>query len=216
IISSHNSEAQTDSISVNMNTNGWVTAMKVDVYGCSRKSSDTVFVELQEKPDNGKIKAEDTVLDVDEIVNLIYTGESGNYKWNLGNGKTASGKSIQVIYSKKGKYIATMTTGKNGCKFIDSLQLKVIDNFKLPNVFSPNNDGMNDVYKVTADAFSNYNIIIKNRWGQTIYSHKKGEPFWNGKTKAGNKADEGTYFVVFEGVRKGEKVVRKSDLTLLR
>ena len=72
---------------------------------------------------------------------------------------------------------------------INILPAKII----IPNIFSPNSDGVND--KFTIDGINDrYQIQIFNRWGDLIYSE---DPFlnnWQGINLSGKKVNEGQYY----------------------
>jgi gliding motility-associated-like protein len=95
----------------------------------------------------------------------------------------------------------------------------------IPNVFTPNNDGHNDVFSIQvidAELISTIEVIIYNRWGEKMYEYTNNESapellLWDGVTSSGNKVSEGTYFYVVSYTTKlGETVTQKGTLSLLR
>ncbi|MCL2329422.1 MAG: gliding motility-associated C-terminal domain-containing protein, partial [Bacteroidetes bacterium] len=91
------------------------------------------------------------------------------------------------------------------------LNLKVIFNCesKIPNVFTPNDDGINDIYLEGMEVCFK-NIIILNRWGQTMYEGSAG---WDGRQNNGVQAAPGTYFYII--TTHSDKIYRGA-LMLLR
>lgn len=90
----------------------------------------------------------------------------------------------------------------------------------VPTAFSPNADGVNDVFLPRypcSRSLQFYELKIYNRWGQVVFSSNARDRGWDG-TMAGHKADIGVYYytvkVWAEG--KGEELFRKGSLTLLR
>ncbi len=85
---------------------------------------------------------------------------------------------------------------------IDTISPPLVDScferFIIPNVFTPNNDGINDLFKpITYECFSLLEFKIYNRWGQLIYnSTNKIE--WDGRTQNGEMVSEGTYFWIIQ------------------
>jgi gliding motility-associated-like protein len=68
----------------------------------------------------------------------------------------------------------------------------------MPNVFTPNNDGVNDLFiPVAYDCLSLLDFKIYNRWGQLIYS-STSKIEWNGRAENREKVSEGTYFWIIQ------------------
>lgn len=65
----------------------------------------------------------------------------------------------------------------------------------IPNVFTPNEDGMNDVFELS---FPYESLTILNRWGNVVFSSQDGTATWNGETSIGNFCAEGVYFYIIE------------------
>lgn len=91
---------------------------------------------------------------------------------------------------------------------------------KMPNVFSPNGDKLNDVFE--SDGLINQcdevKIAIFNRWGQLMYESSQANFAWNGKDQSGADASEGIYFVLMTVKKKSGADPRSyhSTLTLIR
>ena len=64
----------------------------------------------------------------------------------------------------------------------------------LPNVFTPDGDGVNDLFFLDVTNKSKIELTIINRWGNKMYEGSSINPAWNGKTDSGALAEEGTYF----------------------
>ena len=89
--------------------------------------------------------------------------------------------------------------------------------YELPNVFTPNGDGFNDVFvprDITPDLITNVDMHIFNRWGRTVFSTT--DPFinWNGRVGGtGPLCSPGTYFYVcdVEMIRNNEVVAKRIE-----
>lgn len=90
----------------------------------------------------------------------------------------------------------------------DTLDTNII---VIPNVFSPNGDGLNDLFKVAGN-FTKLFVQIYNRYGALIYKSTQLNEGWNGRTTAGIECIEGTYFYIIETDAK----TFTGSLTLLR
>ncbi|MCD8289640.1 MAG: gliding motility-associated C-terminal domain-containing protein [Prevotella sp.] len=87
-----------------------------------------------------------------------------------------------------------------------------------PNAFSPNDDGINDVYKAKEgyQSIVEFKAVIFNRWGQKVYEWTDPAGGWDGKIH-GKDAPQGTYFVrVWATGADGRKYNIKRDVNLLR
>lgn len=89
---------------------------------------------------------------------------------------------------------------------------------KVPNAFSPNGDGVNDVYHITFQSLVKLNASIFNRWGQRICQMNLSNinQGWDG-THGGKDVKDGVYFIVVEAVGSdGIKYNIRRDINLLR
>ncbi|MGZ4055049.1 MAG: T9SS type B sorting domain-containing protein [Bacteroidia bacterium] len=125
-----------------------------------------------------------------------------SYYWNFGNGISSSIESPVNNY-QQGIYNITFITNP-GSSCADSVQqtISVVNalqkNLVMPNVFTPNGDGMNDDFKI--GGLSNckeYQLIIYNRWGQKVFeTDSPSTIFWDGQNGSKKEIVEGTYFYV--------------------
>jgi hypothetical protein len=82
----------------------------------------------------------------------------------------------------------------------------------IPNIFTPNNDGLNDTYKPQLPATTSYKLEVYNRWGIRIFESEFPERVWDGKNTA-----DGVYFVHLKAMfRNGEVLERKLPVTIVR
>lgn len=112
----------------------------------------------------------------------------------------------------KGQYQCWDTTAP---KYINV----VISLINVPNVFTPNGDGKNDVFCVQAFSVEAFEAIILNRWGRKVYEWHDPEGGWDGRIN-GKNATPGTYYyiVTARGREKSNppKYVKKGALLLVR
>lgn len=99
--------------------------------------------------------------------------------------------------------------------FIDDVSItEILCEPVFPNVFTPNNDGMNENWqpKLCLDDNEQVNIIVYNRWGQKVYEAVNKAAFWDGKTTSGTDVSEGTYYYIITT----KKETYKGTIQLLR
>jgi gliding motility-associated-like protein len=94
------------------------------------------------------------------------------------------------------RYILNVTSN-DGCGFsADTAFIRVYKNIVIPNAFSPNGDGINDTWNITAlNTYTDFDFAVFNRYGQLVYQSKSYNQPWNG-TYNGKALPAGTYYYV--------------------
>lgn len=142
------------------------------------------------------------------------------YQWDLGDLNTASDTAFQHTYAQGGQYTVSLTaTNSFGCEASVSQQVEVqnsvpLDKVTLPNILTPNGDGLNDVLVISEnfDQCAEYEVLVFNRWGNLVYRYThNGTPF-EGKNNSGVRLQPGVYFYV---IRSGS-VEKNSSLTIVQ
>lgn len=107
-----------------------------------------------------------------------------------------------------------LVTGIGGCTTSDTLFVKVLKNPVIPNAFSPNGDGINDVWKIDyLDSYQGATVDIFNRYGQKVFSSLGYSNPWNGKYN-GKTLPVGTYYYVINP-KNGRKIFSGSVTIIL-
>jgi len=138
--------------------------------------------------------APDTVSFADSTRNAV------QWSWVFGDGGSMNGQHTSNVYTDPGIYTVTeLITDQYGCDTTGTLVIHVKEHpsyIKVPNVFTPNDDGKNDLWEVKSFAITEYDLKIYDRWG-TLMAHFT-HPWlgWDGLTFSGSKAAEGTYYYV--------------------
>jgi len=146
------------------------------------------------------------------------------YTLNAGNAGAkflwSTGDTVQVIsVNKSGKYWVAVTN--SGCTKADTVNvtvgLKDVAS-KIPNVFTPNNDGKNDLFDISALNMKDLTMEIYDRWGIKMYDTSDPKKGWDGKHGSSEAAD-GTYFWIIKyksDCGGDDSYVEKGHVTLLR
>ena len=123
-----------------------------------------------------------------------------------------------IIYSIKVK-------AKNGCEAKDS-KLVVVESNDLvfvPNIFSPNGDGRNDILEISVSPAVDEieQLVIADRWGNIVYSREKYKPEenaggWDGKMNGASVGPGVFVYLVRYRLITGEQLKSKGDITLIR
>jgi gliding motility-associated-like protein len=112
-------------------------------------------------------------------------------------------------------YTLTVTDG-NGCTATDSTRIVVVESLAIPNAFTPNADGLNDVFRVQPAYAESFTLRVFNRWGEAVFVSFDPAQGWDG-TLRGKEQESGTYLYAVSYVNEsGETITRQGTLTLLR
>lgn len=175
----------------------YIVTLEADYFCDGRRVTfeypDTINVSTQPQTDLG----EDTTLCLRDTFRLEAGGQAETYLWSP-NGETTS--SIKVIES--GLY--SVLTANGSCISEDEIFVEIPTELTVPNVFTPDGDGLNDFFRLEGiNTCQDYEMSVYNRWGELIFFtdmvHGSG---WDGRTFAGREAPEGVYFFVLK--RNGE------------
>jgi gliding motility-associated-like protein len=83
--------------------------------------------------------------------------------------------------------------------YIDGVSLEELPcNNAIPNIYTPNNDGINDIFKIKSCDTTNFNLTIYNRWGIKIFETTNLKQGWDGRSTSGEECIDGNYFYVLE------------------
>jgi gliding motility-associated-like protein len=144
-------------------------------------------------------------------------GNVTDWMWDFGDGMTSMLQNPDHSYEDPGSYWVTLVASNNGCTdtAVAGLEVKII--IDIPNVFTPNNDGVNDVIWLQGTDLDLITMTIFNRWGHSVYASEGRQFSWSGKTTAGVDCEPGTYYYVIEMKYKDGNVSEQTGFfTLIR
>lgn len=113
------------------------------------------------------------------------TSSVGSYNWNFGDGQTSTSSYPEHSYSDTGTYVIKLiVVNQYGCSdtTFGTVHIDDIFTFYIPNSFTPNSDGNNDLFGPVVSGVDTYTMWIFDRWGEMIYTTDGGTP-WNGTYK---------------------------------
>lgn len=157
--------------------------------------------------------------------NLYLVNHSSSYtgiSWEFANAAapTQSAETILQPFNTPGNYtVSLIALGSGGCN--DTLDYNfIVDDMsevKLVNVFTPNNDGVNDVFRPITKGLFEMKVWVFDRWGVLMYNWNGVKGSWDGYTTSGIKCPDGVYAYVLEAKGfDGKEYKLKSNLTLIR
>ncbi|MBK9284861.1 MAG: gliding motility-associated C-terminal domain-containing protein [Sphingobacteriaceae bacterium] len=161
------------------------------------------------------------------FTNLSSTSLSSNSiitVWSFGNGTsqtTTSNINTSSIYNAPGSYTVMIISTKGTC--VDTAYRVVLaempSKLEVPNIFTPNGDGSNDVFFLKVAGIGEIHAIIHDRWGNKVYETNSatGNIAWEGKNFQGAECSAGVYFYIITAKGKdGKEYSSKGNVTLMR
>jgi gliding motility-associated-like protein len=158
----------------------------------------------------------DTTILIGNSVDLNASGSIGSvyYEWSI-----SSNQIITNISPTTDTMIILEVRNDKGCYDKDTILIHVLQCRPpmVPNAFSPNGDGLDDVFKImnTEDFTTIHSFMIFNRWGQMIYNTNDKLKGWDGKYN-GIEQEIGAYVYLIIASCNSGKIQRKGDLILIR
>ena len=190
------------------------TLTVTDANGCSVTDDVEVFVSPLPVADAGS----DVTIFSGENTQLTATGGI-TYSWSPMDGLDNENIADPIASPLTTTTYTVTIIDAFGCESTDEVTV-FVENFSdifLPNAFSPNDDGANDVFApiVPSDIEVTY-FAIYNRWGKIIYEGAGTTSLWDG-TYEGKEQELGAYIFRIEAVTlSGEKISKSGSVTLLR
>jgi gliding motility-associated-like protein len=150
-------------------------------------------------------------------------GTSTTWNWNFGDGDTSHVQNPYHHYTGPGNFPITLIASiPNSINCSDTLSAQTITvhaepEIYIPNTFTPNGDGYNDVFQVRGPLFEVFYFAVYNRWGQLLFETTDMSQGWDGMYK-GKASDPGVfgYYVRIKCVAEGEEIFKKGNVTLIR
>ena len=122
--------------------------------------------------------------------------DSVTYSWTPSLGLSCNGCADPVFSSNYSTVYNITGTSANGCDAVYSIEVTVIPDYNLfiPNVFTPNGDGKNDVWQIFGDmhTIKQFTAKVFDRWGEKVYEGRDVNAGWDGTFK-GSPAPLGVY-----------------------
>jgi gliding motility-associated-like protein len=146
--------------------------------------------------------------------NASNSGSNATYKWFPATGLDRDDVLNPVIKGEVDRIYTLTATTAQGCVTVDTITVQVLDGIEVANAFSPNGDGINDIWKIDyIDSYPNVNVQVVNRYGTIVFASKGYATPFDGKYQ--NKdLPSGTYFYIIDP---GEGIIRKTgSLTIIR
>jgi len=158
---------------------------------------------------------------LEEVVQFEMQGAAVTYSWDFGAARTSEVAMPTYQYTEPGMYSVRLVVENNlGCRDTiikeNYIEVLVETDLFIPSAFTPNGDGINDLFIVRGQNLDNYNLQIYNQWGGLLHASQNQEDGWTGY-KDGQPVNCGTYtyLISWKTSREGTQYT-SGHITLLR
>ena len=145
--------------------------------------------------------------DGNDTIQSLVTAITPSYLWTPNLYFLSSNTVMTPIVKGVEDITYTLTvTGRGGCVSTDQVFIKVLKGPEIPNIFSPNGDGVHDKWVIKyLDTYPGSTVDIFNRYGQLIYHAIGYSVPWDGKVN-GKEVPIGTYYYIVNP-KNGRKIM---------
>ncbi len=206
------------------NTLSAITGLGAGTYSVTATDANncTQFASVIVLPNNGPAaNAGNDVVIATGTSTILSANGGGSYQWSPSTGLNCiTCQNPTAAPTKTTTYYLTVTD-VNGCTDMDSLIVTVEegcrDDIFIPNAFSPNNDGQNDVLKIESNScIKIMTFTIYDRWGEKVFETSNINEGWNGTFK-GKPLDTDVFaFTLIVDLITNEQVMKKGNVSLLK
>ena len=180
-----------------------VTLTATNAIGCVSTFSNTDMVCVYENP-IAFFTAEETIVPADDpFVYFINNSQyADTYVWDFGDGATSFSENPVHLYPQGAANYEVLLTASNASGCFDQFVLTIVlweeELIYVPNSFTPNGDGSNDIFKPIITAGfdkESYQLLIFNRWGEMVFESYDPNVGWDGTfgTSQSFESQDGTY-----------------------
>ena len=165
-----------------------------DTNGCSLTGSITLFapspIEILADPKTFALNCGESVQ-----INFTVNGGNGEYRfdWNPAQIVSCTDCINPVIKPIDNTQLSLVVRDSLGCENSTAFLFGIACAFYVPNTFTPNGDGLNDIFYVVAGGAKDFSLIIHDRWGNQVFESDDLQKGWNGRAADGSPYMPGIY-----------------------
>ena len=106
---------------------------------------------------------------------------------------------INYLYQTEGTYNCYLEViAFTGCSDTASAEFTVQEKINIPNIFTPNGDGQNDLFIIKTNGTAVNELMVFSRYGTVVYTQTAQKIWWDGRNSAGDEVRQGTYYYVLK------------------
>lgn len=174
--------------------------------GCVATASLATDIVVHPTPEASFDVSSSTIVVGDEVDLINNSTNADTWDWQVNSQSISNDFSPTHTFNLIGEHsVLLIASNAFGCIDSAMLWLEVETDFTLyvPNAFTPDGDGLNDVFLPIIDEHhrDDYMLLIYNRWGQVIYSADNASVGWDGYGKGNRPVQDGVYVwkLIFSG-----------------
>jgi len=182
-------------------------------------ATDTQYVNIWQSP--ALLASHDTILSRGASLQLQASDGNNNFNgqfsWYPTEGLNDANIPNPILNSTTDTVYFVSIKNSLGCSLLDSIRIKYYTgpDIYVPNAFTPNGDGINDLFRPIPVGILNFNYFrVFNRYGQLVFETNQPFKGWDGNVH-GRPADAGTYVWEVAGVDYINKPIRKKGTVIL-
>ncbi|MCC6599953.1 MAG: gliding motility-associated C-terminal domain-containing protein, partial [Crocinitomicaceae bacterium] len=140
------------------------------------------------------------------------------YYWNLGDGTTSQDIIVEHTFDGVYAYEVQLTAiNEIGCIDSSFYTVPIPPSFYIPNSFTPNGDGINDVWAVVSKEVNTFDLRIFNRWGEQVFYSTDPSVPWIGdrQRESGYFVPDGVYTYVIKATGFRQETFEKTGSIVL-
>jgi len=129
-----------------------------------------------------------------QSTSIAGAGTVTDYEWTIGESVFLTGNPVNYLFPELGEHdVCLEITTSEGCEDVTCRNIEVVPaELVIPNIFTPNGDGLNDTLHFQyLESFPENELTVYNRWGAIVLSRKGYRNDWNG-----GDLSEGTYYFI--------------------
>ncbi len=176
---------------IDISTEGFYS---VELWNGQCMTSDTAFIDVLD------LAVADLGPDIEGCIDepvYLYAGNAANTGYEWSNGE----EDVDFILVDHNQLIWVMTENECGMAY-DEIEVTFVDCssvYYIPNAFTPDGDGVNDVWRPETYRLSSYEMVVVDRWGEPIFRSSDPKQYWTGNKMNGDYfVPEGVYVYFFQ------------------
>lgn len=197
----------------------------IDVNGCVGTHTEPSLIHVAPVPVASFTISPDTIVSINTPITFTNTSTGGTQSfWDFGDSTgfhnpTTTTSPVHFFQYPGPHCVMLISSNPAGCTDTVVHCIEVVNPMlMIPNVFTPNGDGHNDVWMVTGEGVRSFHCTIYDRWGMKMKEWDDIHTGWAGDSNTGGQAPDGVYYYVItvHTINSGEIMNKQGYIQLLR